>query len=100
MRHILSPQAASDLEEIWRYIATESDRPAVADQVIDSIARRVSWLASNPYIGRSRNDLRAGVRSFVAGNYVIFYRVQGQDVAVLRILHGRRDIVSLFRDAM
>ncbi len=65
--------------------------------MIDSITARFALLARQPYIGRRRDaDLRAGVRSFVVGDYVIAYRVDGDNVLILRVLRGSRDIEALF----
>jgi toxin ParE1/3/4 len=67
------------------------------DRLIDSITDRFVLLASFPNIGRSRDmDLRPGLRSFPVGEYVILYRIQKQDVLILRVLHGSRDIEGLF----
>ncbi len=51
---------------------------------------------AGPYLGRQRDELRAGMRSFPLGNYLVFYRVQEDAVLILRVLHGRRDIDALF----
>ncbi len=53
--------------------------------------------AIHPYIGRARDeDFGVGSRSFPVGDYVIVYRVEGEDVLILRVAHGRRDIEALF----
>jgi len=36
------------------------------------------------------------MRSFTVGEYVIVYAVEGDDVFILRVVHGRRDIEELF----
>ena len=85
----VAPQAESDLDEIWYFLATQSSNIDVADRVIDSITARFALLARQPYIGRRRDeDLRPGVRSLVVGNYVIAYRVDGDNVLILRVLRG------------
>ena len=33
---------------------------------------------------------------FSVGEYVIIYRVENDDVLVLRVVHGRRDIEAFF----
>ena len=48
-------------------------------------------------MGRSRDELAAGIRSLAVGKYVIYYRRVGRAVRILRILHGARDIEKLFR---
>jgi toxin ParE1/3/4 len=40
-------------------------------------------------------DLRAGLRSFPVGEYVILYRIQGEDIFILHVMHGGRNMPSL-----
>lgn len=97
MAHFRSPKADSDLDDIWDYIATNSGSFDIADRLIDSITQRFSLIATHPNIGRARDeDLRAGLRSFPAGEYVIVYRIVEEDVRILRVLRGSRDIEALF----
>jgi len=97
MAHGRAPQADSDLDDIWYYVATRSGSFDIADRLVDSITDRFFLLASRPNIGRARDeDLRPGLRSFPVGEYVIIYRVHDQDVVVLRVLRGSRDIEALF----
>jgi len=97
MGHIRTSQAGSDLNEIWYYVATKSGSLDVADRLIDSITDRFTLLAGYPNMGRARDeDLRLGLRSFPVGEYVILYRIQDEDVLILRVLRGSRDIEALF----
>ncbi len=97
MGHVRSPQADSDLDSIWYYVASESGSADAADRLVDSITERFLLLAKYPNIGRRRDeDLRAGLRSFPVGEYAVIYRIQGGDVLILRVLHGSRDIEALF----
>ena len=47
-------------------------------------------------MGQSRDELRPGLRCFVVSPYVVFYRPEQDTIEVLRVLHGARDIVSIF----
>jgi len=97
MGHLRSPQADSDLDDIWYYVATRSGSIEIADRLIDSITDRFFLLATHPNIGRARDeDLRPRLRSFPVGEYVIIYRIQDEDVLILRVLRGSRDIAALF----
>jgi toxin ParE1/3/4 len=97
MGHLRTPQADSDLDGIWYYVATKSGSVDIADRLIDSITDRFFLLARHPHIGRARDeDLRPGSRSFTVGEYLIFYRIQGEDVLILRILSASRNIEALF----
>ncbi len=95
MAHRLAPRARSDLDDIWEYIASESGSETIADRHIDTITERFDLLSNWPRLGRARHDLRNGLRSHPAGDYVIFYRVHRRDVIILYVLHGRRDIERL-----
>ena len=60
----VAPQAESDLDEIWFFLATQSSSIDVADRVVDSITARFALLTRQPYIGRRRDeDLRPGIRT-------------------------------------
>ncbi len=97
MALILSPQAEIDLDEIWLYIAKESTSIEVADRLIDTITNRLLLLGPYPYLGRLREeDFGPGTRTFAVGEYVIIYTISQNDVLILRIVHGRRDIEAIF----
>lgn len=95
MAHRLSLRARTDLDDIWEYTCRATGDVAVADRQIDAITDRFRFIADWPRLGRARDDLRPGLRSHRSGNYSIFYRVDGPDIIILRILHGRRDIARL-----
>jgi toxin ParE1/3/4 len=97
MAHRLAPRAEADLDDLWLYVAKESASMDVATRLIDSITDRFQFLASFPYVGRARvEDFGAGSRSFAIGEYIIVYCVEGADVFILRVVHGRRGLESLF----
>jgi toxin ParE1/3/4 len=71
---------------IAEYIA--QDNPAAAYAVHDAIQRQVERLAQHPRIGRPGRV--EGTRELVVSGtpYIVAYRVAGQDVTILRVLHG------------
>jgi toxin ParE1/3/4 len=90
-----SPQAALDLADIEAYHAQRS--PANAARIIDAIEQACNLLGRFPGLGRARDDLQPGLRSYPSGQYVIFFRVQpGGSVEIVRILHGSRDFPAIF----
>jgi toxin ParE1/3/4 len=97
MAHRLAPSVERDLDEIWYYVAKESASFDIANRLIDTITDRFFLLAGFPYLGRSREEeFGRGCRSFAVGEYVIVYTVEGEDVLILHVVHGRRDIEALF----
>ena len=98
MSHRRSPLADSDLDDIWYYVASQSGSVDIADRLIGSITERFLLLASYPRLGRARDaDLRLGLRSFSVGEYVILYRFEDENVVILRVLRGSRNIGALVR---
>lgn len=93
-RFVLTAEARSDLDQIWQYIAAESE--IAADKVVAEIVQRFLRLAEFPEMGRERTELSPSMRSFTVGRYIIFYRTGELGVAIVRILHGSRDIEGLF----
>jgi toxin ParE1/3/4 len=89
------PRAALDLVEIWAYIAEDS--VTNADRFAARIDRTFGLLAGRPGIGRARLEIYPDLRSFVIGNYVVFYLPLEDGIDVLRVLHGTRDIETVFQ---
>jgi toxin ParE1/3/4 len=89
-----SIEASRDLEEVKNYISR--DNPDAAVRLILLIREKCTLLAQQPGIGRDRSDILSGLRGFPVGNYVIFYQPTNDGIAVVRVLHGARDIPELF----
>ena len=64
------PQAETDLDEIWWYIA--QDNPDNADRFLDKVEERCQALAQFPLLGIGREELMPELRSLSVGNYLIF----------------------------
>jgi toxin ParE1/3/4 len=45
-------------------------------------------LGENPLLGRPCDGVRAGLRRMEVGEHVVFYRVRGRGILVVRVLHG------------
>jgi len=98
MRLSISQNAKADIDEIWRYIATETSIQA-ANRVRDSLSRCFNLLRRNPFAGKSReDDLIPGLRSISSGKYIVFYRAEAGMVRIVRVLHGMRDLPAILRE--
>ena len=91
-RLILSPRAATDLEEIAEYIAR--DNPARAASFVAELEATCRAVAATPELYPARADLAPGLRMAVHGRYLVFYRDLPGEVAVRveRVLHGARNL--------
>ncbi len=91
--------AEGDLAEAYLYLGADS--PAAAERFVDAVQSSLQVIARHPEVGRLRafrspqsHSVRSRVvRGFDA--YLIFYRLAGEDIEVLRILHGARDLPPL-----
>jgi toxin ParE1/3/4 len=92
-RLIRTARAEEDLIEIWTYIA--QDNPQAADRLLDLLDRKSLTLAKTPHLGMARSDIAEGVRHLPVGNYLILYRIRGNDVEVVRYVHGKRRLRDL-----
>jgi toxin ParE1/3/4 len=92
----ITAPAEEDLREIGDYLGQRSE--AAAEKVLTTILDRARLHANLPLMGRLRDELSAGLRSFVVAPYVIFYRPIADTIEVLRILHGARDIESIMKE--
>ena len=91
----LLPEAEAELDDIWLYVARESGSIDIANRLIDAITERFWLLGQHPQIGRRRDhDLRPSLRTFPVGEYVIVYRIEGEDALILHVIRGSRDIVG------
>lgn len=98
MSHVRYTTLANlDLEETVRFLAKERGA-ATAHRFVERIDERCRAVAEMPGMGRSREELAAGLRSVPEGNHVIFYRPAPDGIEVVRILYGARDIEAVFRD--
>jgi len=90
----ISRPADTDMLEAWLHIAT--DNSTAADAFIDEIRAAMERLSRHPASGRLRDEFGPGIRSVVVQPYIIIYRETDETVDILRVLHGARDIDSMF----
>lgn len=93
-----SEGAKQDLRDIWRGLAEYSGL-SFADSTLAKLESKFQLLAQFPSSGRVRDELLVGLRSYPAGDFVIFYRLAETTVEVVRVLHGRRDTYSIFHES-
>ena len=93
--YVTSDLADQDILDIALHVAQKSSIGA-ADRLADRFFETFNLLAQSPMMGRSRPELAPLLRSFPVNNYIIFYRVIEYGVAIVRVVHGARDLPPLF----
>ena len=93
--------AEEDLDQIEDYISSHD--PAAAARVRAAIVQQSRQLGAAPRKGMALRDPRdqqeSGVRLWPVSryrNYLILYRVEPQQIRVLRILHASQDWTRFF----
>ena len=90
MNLLLSRCAKEDLLEIWEYIAVHDEM--AADRYVDNLRHRAMELLDYPELGRARDEIQPGIRSLLSRNHLLFYRIQPNEIQILRTLHGSMDL--------
>ena len=93
-----SGAANNDLEQIGDYIRSELNSPKAALDTVRKIQKSIDKLGTFPQIGSMLSSIANTIsdyRVLVCGNYLAFYRLQGSDVMVDRILYGKRDYIKI-----
>jgi plasmid stabilization system protein ParE len=96
-RYVLSPEAREDLREIRDYLVTEAGR-RLARHVLREIEAAFYLLAAHPDAGHLRRDLTPlPVKFWSVFSYLIVYDPTATPLAIVRVLHGRKDVVTILR---
>jgi toxin ParE1/3/4 len=99
----LTDDAARDLENLYDYIKLH-DVPGKADYVLEQIEKTLDSLSEYPQRGTFPKELLAiGLREYreiFFKPYRIIYRVMDNNVYVLLIVDGRRDMQTLLQQRL
>ncbi|MGQ0741341.1 MAG: type II toxin-antitoxin system RelE/ParE family toxin [Alphaproteobacteria bacterium] len=91
MRLVISGAARDDLKSIARYSKREWGA-ARQKRYMAAIRDRFIELLRHPEMGTRRRDLGTAYRNLAVGRHVIFYRIAGNQIIVVRVLHQRMDV--------
>jgi len=83
--------ARDDLEAIWDY-TVEQWGIKQAERYLDILFGCFDDLAANPQLGRPRDDVKPGYRSFPQGRHVVFYVIEPSGIEIIGIVHQRADV--------
>ena len=87
-------KARQDLRDLRAYIAT--DNPQAAATVAQRILQAVERLSDNPAIGRPGRVMDTRELVIIGTPYIVPYRVMGDVIVILRVLHGARQCPDRF----
>ncbi len=88
--------AGNDLQNIEDFIARDSVLHAIT--FVDRVVESAETLLKTPQIGRMVPEFnRTDLRELIFRDYRIVYLVQNDEVFILRVVHGSRDLLALVR---
>lgn len=93
---VLTPAAASDLDDIYSYIATDLFAPQAANKIMDAFEDAFDKLSSYPIMCPLTTDealCESGYRKLVVERFIGLYRVDEPNhrVIFIRFIYGARD---------
>ena len=83
--------AQDDLETIWNN-TVEQWGIDQAERYLDMLFTCFDDLAANPLLGRQRDEVNPGYRSFPQGRHVVFYKLEPTGIEIIGIVHQRVDV--------
>ena len=100
MKIIYSEYVATDIEEIYEYIAANDENAAY--KMIERIEHVILSLSDFPQLGSISKikELHAkSIRMIPVEKYLVFYKInkQNDELQILRIIHGARDYEKLIK---
>lgn len=93
---VFSVAAEKDLEEIGDFVAADNPRRAVS--FIREILELCTKIGTAPLGYVARPELGENLRSCSHGRYLIIFQPTDDEILIVRVLHGARNIVALFTD--
>ncbi|MBU1374573.1 MAG: type II toxin-antitoxin system RelE/ParE family toxin [Alphaproteobacteria bacterium] len=86
----LSLAARQDIVDIYLH-SENAFGEAQADRYLADLESTFAFLADHPFAARQRVELTPPVRIHPYRAHVIVYRLDGDDILILRLRHGRED---------
>lgn len=92
---VILPAARADLIDIGDFIALDN-RPRAASFVAE-IEAKIMEVGERPGSFQKRDDLHKGLRHARHGRYLIFFIETGDEVKVVRVIQGSRNLPRLLK---
>ena len=96
----MTPKAANDLDNIYRYISEELFATPAATNILERIEKEIMRLKEFPFScnyvadGYLRNK---AYRKLIVDNYIVFYLIEKEveQVIIMRVLYGKQKYENL-----
>lgn len=103
MKHVIRPSARNDILRQYEYYFLEGV-PDIAVRFIDAVHESISRICQMPGIGAPKqlmNPKLYGLRVWPVQEFEeirIYYLTGNEEIKIIRVLHGRRDIHAILEE--
>jgi len=91
LKYKISQEALFDLNDIWEYTFHKWSKEE-ADRYFNLIFDEIEYISGNSQLGISYEHIRKNYRASQIKSHLIFYRVEKNNIEIIRILHQRMDL--------
>lgn len=89
--YILSQKTKEDIEAIFDFGCQKFGKEQALNY-LTGLRSHFELLLKHPDIGKKRDEIKEGLYSFPYASHIIFYRFLRDQIRIVRVLHGSRDI--------
>lgn len=91
---IIAPEASQDLDEIFDYFA--ENNVEAGERFVTAFEQKCGKLLQFPNMGRSYQEIEPSLRGIPLDGYILLYRLRNDDIEIVRVVSGYRDLDELF----
>jgi toxin ParE1/3/4 len=96
IRSIISRTASRDLAEIVDYFADINIE--AGESFVQEFEKKCKNLVNFPNMGRSYEDIAPLLRGIPVDGHIILYKMIDDEITIVRVVNGKRDLKSLFSE--
>ena len=96
-RSTISQTASRDLVEILDYFTNINID--TGERFIQEFEKKCKNIVNFPNMGRSYEDIAPFLRGLAIDGHIILYKVIDEEITIVRVVSGKRDLKSLFSDS-
>ncbi len=96
-RSTISQTASRDLAKIIDYFSNLNIE--AGERFIREFEQKCKNLVDFPKMGRSYEDVAPFLRGIPVDGHIILYKVIDDEITIVRVVSGKRDLKSLFSDS-
>ncbi|AFY49592.1 plasmid stabilization system protein [Nostoc sp. PCC 7524] len=95
-QYLINKLASHDLNEIADYFAVNN--VSAGEKFFNDFIRKCKQLVTFPNSRKSYDYIYSGLKGVPLSSYIVFYCVLEDGIEILRVISGRRDLLTAFQE--